>query len=389
MQRTIQSPLPFDPDLVETVRQYNIAANLTIDHGWDVREFNKNVLHFATYYRVREMVPGLQSSLVQCARDMASASLKLAKGKNWNCKKPVKKPMSAIRYNERTFSAFLDGMYISVSTIAGRKRYPIRVPRYFDKWMHGTIASLIISVRNGRCIALLSVEFPDNPPSRPPVSFLGVDRGVNRLAVLSDGSFPNDGHVKTVKWKYQQLRRSLQAKGTRRAKRKLKSIAGRERRFMACENRVLAKRIVAKPFDCIVLENLGGIKQNSKKHRKVNKKQRRRHANWAYHQLEEFVIQAAENAGKSVLFVKPHYTSQCCSRCGHVARSNRQKQASFTCTRCGFSLNADLNAARNLSVLGKALHGRATVNGPNVARDEVAGDRAILLQRSVVASHGL
>jgi IS605 OrfB family transposase len=389
MQRTIQSPLPLDPDLVETVRQYNVAANVTIDHGWNVREYNKNVLHFATYGHVREMLPGLQSSLVQCARDMASASLKLAKGKGWNCKKPVKKPMSAIRYNQRTFSAFLDGMYISVSTIAGRKRYPIRIPRYFDKWIHGNIVSLVISVKKHRCIALLSVELPDNPPSRPPVSFLGVDLGVNRLAVLSDGSFPDDGHVKAVKWKYQQLRRSLQAKGTRRAKRKLKAISGRERRFMACENRKLARWIMDRPFDCVVLEDLGGIKQNSKKHRKVTKKQRRRHANWAYYQLEEFVVQAAENAGKFVLFVKPHYTSQCCSRCGHVSRSNRKNQSSFKCARCGFQLNADLNAARNLSVLGNALHGRATVNGPNVARDEVAGDRELLLRQTVAASHAL
>jgi putative transposase len=389
MQRTIQSPLPFDADLVETVRQFNIAANVAIDFGWNAREFNKNVLHFGTYHPIREMLPNLQSSLVQSSRDMASAMLKLAKKKDWNCKMPVKKPMSAIRFNSRTFTPFLDGMFVSISTIAGRKRFPIRVPRYFEKWMHGTVNDLVITIKKGRIVAMLSIELPDNPPANPPSSFLGVDRGVNRLAVLSNNTFIDDGHVKAVKWKYQQLRRSLQAKGTRRAKRKSCVVSGRERRFMACENRKMAKVIVDQLFDCIVLEDLKDIKKNSKKLKKVNKKQRKRHGNWAYYQLGQFIIQRAENVGKLVLFVKPAYTSQCCSNCGHVSRSNRKEQSKFKCVRCGFQINADLNAARNLSMLGNALHGRATVNGPNVARDEVDGDRAILLRRSVVASHGL
>lgn len=38
------------------------------------------------------------------------------------------------------------------------------------------------------------------------------------------------------------------------------------------------------------------------------------------------------------------------SKCGHIARSNRKTQSGFRCTKCNFTLNADLNAARNIVV---------------------------------------
>jgi putative transposase len=51
------------------------------------------------------------------------------------------------------------------------------------------------------------------------------------------------------------------------------------------------------------------------------------------------------------------YTSQCCSACGHVARENRESQAVFRCTACGYACNADVNAARNIAA-GHAVKAR-------------------------------
>ena len=48
--------------------------------------------------------------------------------------------------------------------------------------------------------------------------------------------------------------------------------------------------------------------------------------------------------------VDPAYTSQTCSRCGHVDKSNRPSQAVFACGACGFRANADHNAAINILV---------------------------------------
>ena len=51
------------------------------------------------------------------------------------------------------------------------------------------------------------------------------------------------------------------------------------------------------------------------------------------------------------MYVDPRNTSKTCSVCGHCERGNRQNQAEFVCKHCGFSANADWNAARNIRAL--------------------------------------
>ena len=55
-----------------------------------------------------------------------------------------------------------------------------------------------------------------------------------------------------------------------------------------------------------------------------------------------------------VVKVDPAYTSQTCSRCGHVGKANRPSQAVFACQACGWALNADHNAAINIFGTGGA-----------------------------------
>jgi len=62
--------------------------------------------------------------------------------------------------------------------------------------------------------------------------------------------------------------------------------------------------------------------------------------------------------------VKPHFTSQRCSACGHVDAKSRESQARFACTACGYACNADVNAARNIAA-GHAVTARG---GDGVAR---------------------
>jgi putative transposase len=47
--------------------------------------------------------------------------------------------------------------------------------------------------------------------------------------------------------------------------------------------------------------------------------------------------------------IKPAFTSQRCSACGHVDTNSRESQARFVCTACGFAGHADVNAARNIA----------------------------------------
>ena len=61
-------------------------------------------------------------------------------------------------------------------------------------------------------------------------------------------------------------------------------------------------------------------------------------------------------SGVFVEYIDPAYTSQRCSACGLVKKSNRKNQSTYRCS-CGLSLNADLNAARNIEFIWKQSNG--------------------------------
>ncbi|ALE26803.1 cytosine methyltransferase [Proteus mirabilis] len=61
----------------------------------------------------------------------------------------------------------------------------------------------------------------------------------------------------------------------------------------------------------------------------------------------------ADFAGDFVKGVFP--ASQKCACCGHTAKENRQSQSQFECLECGYTANADINAARNILAAGHAV----------------------------------
>ena len=60
----------------------------------------------------------------------------------------------------------------------------------------------------------------------------------------------------------------------------------------------------------------------------------------------------------NVIKVPAKYTSQRCSKCGHIEKENRKTQAGFKCKACGHWDNADTNAALNILASGNGASGR-------------------------------
>ena len=69
-----------------------------------------------------------------------------------------------------------------------------------------------------------------------------------------------------------------------------------------------------------------------------------------------------------VVKVDPAYTSQTCAQCGHVSKENRKTQATFKCTACGHTANADRNAAVNILDRGRPLIRQARGTGASARR---------------------
>ena len=118
--------------------------------------------------------------------------------------------------------------------------------------------------------------------------------------------------------------------------------------FRKTTNFVYAKRIVdtAIKYHCgtIHIEALT-IDVSSRKSERFLK------TDWTYYDLQQKIESRAANFGIVVQKVNSQYTSQKCSKCGHVSAENRKEQAHFKCVSCGFEMNADLNAARNIAAM--------------------------------------
>ena len=59
-----------------------------------------------------------------------------------------------------------------------------------------------------------------------------------------------------------------------------------------------------------------------------------------------------KHSGGNIVLVDPRYTSQTCYNCGYTSKKNRKTQSNFHCAVCGYELNADINAAKNILAVG-------------------------------------
>ena len=339
--------------LLNTIEQYKYAYNYVSEIGWDKQIYNGVELHKLTYSIVRDKT-SLPSQLVISARVVATESLKSAikrKKKGFKSSCPISQN-PAIRYDKRSYTVWLNKEEVSLATVSGRQKIKISIPEYFKQYIDWKVTSANLKYDNKLKKFFLNItvekEFSDVEPIK---FFVGVDLGLRNLAVVSTpngkiNKFFNGGHIRAVSERYNSLRRRLQLKGTPSAKRHLKKISQKEKRFRADVNHKIAKKIVnfVPAGGVIVLEKLKGIRKRIK----TNKKNRRWIHSWNFAQLQRFIEYKAQAKGISVVYVDARYTSQKCSRCGYIARSNRTDQSHFSCKQCLYSLNADLNASRNI-----------------------------------------
>ncbi|PTX17772.1 RNA-guided endonuclease InsQ/TnpB family protein [Halanaerobium congolense] len=108
-------------------------------------------------------------------------------------------------------------------------------------------------------------------------------------------------------------------------------------------NRQLINFAVQEQVGTIIMENLDNIRNTAKS---LNRANRNIHS-WTFYQLQQFIKYKAELAGIKVEYINPKYTSQGCSKCAKVKKSNRKANL-YSC-ECGNHIHADLNAGRNIA----------------------------------------
>ena len=99
----------------------------------------------------------------------------------------------------------------------------------------------------------------------------------------------------------------------------------------------------------VVVEALKNVKKNSKG--RLRKSFNNKLQRWSYPNVLGKLESVCEVQGIEFTSVNPAYTSQTCSLCGHVDKKSRSGE-NFKCTRCQMSMDADINASKNILHLG-------------------------------------
>jgi len=340
--------------LLETIERFNKACNFISETAWRYKIFGKVGLQKLLYREIRERF-GLSAQMVVRAVGKVSESYHI------DCKiKHAFKPRGAMVYDDRILSyKGLD--QISILTLQRRLLVPIKLKEYrpLDRRRMRGQADLIY--RNGTFYLMSVVDVPEKEEIIPE-GVLGVDLGIMNLATTSDGVQYSGKKCIEIRKRFSARKARLQKAGTWDAKKHLKRISGRERRFKRDTNHCIAKTLVLTAKDtnrAVALEALKGIRSRIT----VGKAVRESIGKWAFYELTSFIQYKAKLAGIPVFFVDPAHTSQRCSECDFIDRRNRKTQAEFVCLKCGHSENADINAAKNIAL-------RAAVNQPIALRPD-------------------
>lgn len=343
--------------LGQTLETANQACNQISERAWETKTFKQFDIHRLVYKDIRtNFTLSAQMTVRQIAKVADAYKLDKNTKRTFSLK-------GAISYDDRILSWKLDKQIVSIWTIGGRLKIP---------FVTGKRQLELLKNRRGESdLCLISGEFYlfatcdiDEPPIEEVSEFLGVDLGIKNIAADSDGEIYSGSHLNNVRARYSNLRSKLQSKQTDSARRLLKKRSKKEANFANDTNHVISKHIVSKAKDTgrgIALEDLSGIRNRIT----VRKGQRRVHHSWAFYDLVQKIKYKAALAGIQVILIDPRNTSRECSICGYVDKRNRPNQETFSCKNCGYSANADVNAARVIA-------SRPAINRANVGKPLLA-----------------
>jgi putative transposase len=197
---------------------------------------------------------------------------------------------------------------------------------------------------------------------------VGIDRGVTVTLALSDGTLfqaPEPRHTRLPARKLSRAKRgSNRRKRAKLALAKVKAANADALKDWAHKT----STGIARSYDVIRIEDLkiANMTRSAKGTINVPGRNVRAKAGLNRSVLQQgwgmFAQFLEYKAPGRVEKVNPAYTSQRCSECGHADPDSRKSQALFECTSCGYSCNADVNAARNIAA------GHAVRGGPALAR---------------------
>ena len=340
-----------------TIEEWLDGCNVASDLAWENEHTQAGVRDVAKDTIQRETGLNSQHSILACHGVASSIQSCIQRRKNGKKATQPHFTSKYITYDRRTLTVFPEKEQVSLTVLGdySRVRADLALPREDDGYQYQYLhdedweyTESTLHYRDGEWYLHLGYrkEKPDTETTTQNGTVLGVDLGVNQIAVTSTARFFSAGQLNHARREFEKTRGDLQECGTQSAHRTLQQVSGREDEYVKHVLHSVANGIVheAVEHDCdgIIFEKLDGIRDRLP--------YADWHSMWAFRKLKQFVEYKAEEQGVFVDTVNPKNTSKWCNECGCVRDDNRH-QDEFECQRCGKQNHADYNAAKNIAEL--------------------------------------
>lgn len=335
--------------LAQSRDAFNLCAQIAVEENTPC---NIKMFHDTMYNRIREKFPLIPAQgAIKIYKEVLSAVRSIKSNKHKDAKTPQRKYLS-LHLDKRMYNKLsVDGIFLS-TPIARRRELCTFV--LYDKvkelFASYTFADPLIFAKNNRLFLSIPFEVPTAPCADE--TSIGVDMGIKRLFVTSEGKFFRDKKYLANRRKLRYLKRNLQSKGTKSANRHLRKLSVKERNISKdMIQRSTSALLHSTNASIIVLEDLKRLKKNTST---TNDGYKRKRHNSALSQVpmyafKKVLMHKAQLVGKRVETVSPVYTSQTDSRTNK--RDGKRQGCRYYCSD-GIVLDADWNAAVNIAKRG-------------------------------------
>ena len=341
--------------LSQTREAFNRCATLVTSSGI---QLGLVPVHNLCYDTLRVEFPEIPSQgIIRVQKSVLGALRSIRSNKHRNADVPQKKSLS-LQLDKRMYSNLsVDGICLSNGNSHKREKCTFvmydKARELFDTC---TFSDPTVFARDGRLF--LSVPFEVATPPLKGDNALGVDLGMKRLFVTSDGQYYTDKEYLKKRRKLRYLKRCLQSKNTRSAKKHLARVRRKERNISKDMLHRATNALLSCNASIYVLEDLKKIKYKTSRTKEGVKRTRHNNAlsQVPLAMFREMLTHKATLAGKQVVSVSPTWTSQTDCRTGK--RDGERHGCRYYCND-GIVFDADWNAAVNIAQ--RANHPTSTV----------------------------
>ena len=312
---------------------------------------NLKIVHNAVYSIMREKFKNLPAQcVIRIYKEVISALRSIRSNKEEGKADIPERKNPSMRLDKRLYSNLsINGISLTGFTKNKRKHFSFELyPLLEDMFEKYVTADPLLFVRDKQIWLSIPFKVPAKPVKEG--NAIGIDLGMKRFVVTSDGMVFDDKEYKARRRRTRYLKRILKGKKTKSAKRKLGKLKRKERNQSKDFSYRMANAVLEYCGDAqyIVMEDLKKIKKNTSKTEDGFK--RKRH-NKMFSQVpiakfKEILSYKAALAGKRVETVSPQWTSQTDSRTNK--RDGERKGCRYIC-KDGVVLDADWNAAINIA----------------------------------------